>query len=158
MKGHDVGERNLLVSGEYQKVEIGNGTFYVGDCIDVMRDLPDGSVDMVLTDIPYNEVNRKSSGLRNLNKGVADSADFDMVLLADEVSRLTIGSFYGFCGFKQSSDLASLIELGGMSIRVGAWNKTNPSPMNGTRTWLSALELCVYGRKPKATFNGELYT
>ena len=41
------------MSGECQKVEIGNGIFYIGDCFDVMRDLPDGSVDMVLCDLPY---------------------------------------------------------------------------------------------------------
>lgn len=47
------------MSGEYQKVEIGNGTFYIGDCFDVMRDLPDGSVDMVLCDLPYGTTRNK---------------------------------------------------------------------------------------------------
>jgi DNA modification methylase len=28
-------------------------TIYCGDCLDVMKDIPDGSVDMVLTDPPY---------------------------------------------------------------------------------------------------------
>jgi site-specific DNA-methyltransferase (adenine-specific) len=37
----------------YEKHEIGNGTFYVGDCFDVMRDLPDDRADMVLCDLPY---------------------------------------------------------------------------------------------------------
>lgn len=32
---------------------IGNGEFYHGDCLDVMRGLPDASVDMVLCDLPY---------------------------------------------------------------------------------------------------------
>lgn len=30
---------------------------YRGDCLDVMKDIPDGSVDMVLTDPPYGTVN-----------------------------------------------------------------------------------------------------
>lgn len=34
-------------------MQIGNGTFYHGDCLEVMRDLPDASVDMVLCDLPY---------------------------------------------------------------------------------------------------------
>lgn len=34
-------------------VQIGNGTWYTGDCFDVMRTLPDGCVDMVLCDLPY---------------------------------------------------------------------------------------------------------
>lgn len=59
MSDHADGERDVLVSGEYQKVEIGNGTFYIGDCFDVMRDLPDGSVDMVLCDLPYGTTQNK---------------------------------------------------------------------------------------------------
>lgn len=45
-----------MSGGEYQKVAIGNGTFYIGDCFDVMRDLPDGSVDMVVTSPPYDDM------------------------------------------------------------------------------------------------------
>lgn len=42
---------------------------YNGDCLEIMKDIPDKSVDMVLTDIPYGEVNRaKESGLRKLKK------------------------------------------------------------------------------------------
>ena len=26
---------------------------YLGDCLDLMSNIPDGSVDMVLTDLPY---------------------------------------------------------------------------------------------------------
>lgn len=132
---------------------IGNGIFGVGDCFDLMAKLPDASVDMVLTDVPYNEVNRKSGGLRNLDKGVADSAVFDINDLTAEFARLVKGSVYIFCGFKQISDLATSLENAGFSIRVGAWEKTNPSPMNGQRMWLSGLEFCVYGRKANAPFN-----
>ena len=34
-------------------MQIGNGQFFLGDCLDVMRGLPDGSVDMILCDLPY---------------------------------------------------------------------------------------------------------
>jgi len=34
-------------------MQIGNGQFLHGDCLELMRDLPDGSVDMVLCDLPY---------------------------------------------------------------------------------------------------------
>ena len=34
-------------------MEIGNGIFLQGDCLELMRDLPEGSVDMVLCDLPY---------------------------------------------------------------------------------------------------------
>lgn len=42
---------------------------YQGDCLELMKDMPDESVDMTLTDIPYGEVNRESNGLRSLSKG-----------------------------------------------------------------------------------------
>lgn len=34
-------------------MQIGNGTFLNGDCLELMAGLPDGSVDMVLCDLPY---------------------------------------------------------------------------------------------------------
>lgn len=40
-----------------------------------------------------------------------------------------------------------------MSTRLCIWEKTNPSPMNGDKIWLSGIECCVFGRFPNATFN-----
>ena len=40
-------------------MQIGNGQFFLGDCLDVMRDLPDGSVDMILCDLPYGTTQNK---------------------------------------------------------------------------------------------------
>lgn len=34
-------------------MEIRNGIFWLGDCLELMRDVPSGSVDMVLCDLPY---------------------------------------------------------------------------------------------------------
>ena len=35
------------------QMQIGNGEFWLGDCLELMRDIPDGSVDMILCDLPY---------------------------------------------------------------------------------------------------------
>lgn len=43
-----------------------------------MKDIPDKTIDICVTDIPYGEVNRKSNGLRNLNKDKADTITFDL--------------------------------------------------------------------------------
>lgn len=40
-----------------------------GDCLERMSEIEDHSVDLILSDIPYGEVNRKSGNLRNLNNG-----------------------------------------------------------------------------------------
>lgn len=34
-------------------MKIGNGQFWLGDCLELMADIPDGSVDMILCDLPY---------------------------------------------------------------------------------------------------------
>ena len=34
-------------------MQIGNGEFLKGDCLELMKNIPDGSVDMILCDLPY---------------------------------------------------------------------------------------------------------
>lgn len=129
------------------------GKVIQGDCIDVMRRLPDKCVDLILTDIPYGEVNRESNGLRVLDKGDADSVNFNLILLAVELGRVCSGSIYVFCGTEQVSELRRGFVNLGMSTRLIIWEKTNPSPMNGEHIWLSGLECCVYGKFSGAAFN-----
>ena len=125
-----------------------------GDCLEKMAEIPAGAVDLVLTDIPYGEVNRESGGLRSLDKGVADTFDnANLDLLVREFVRIATNSVYVFCGTQQISGLASGFAVAGLTVRVGAWNKTNPSPMNGSRLWVSGLEFCVYARKANAVHN-----
>lgn len=126
---------------------------HLGDCLDIMASIPAGSVDMVLTDLPYGEVSQKSSGLRKLDRGDADTCTIDLAQFVAEANRLCTGSFYLFCGTEQISELTRLFRDHGLTTRLCAWEKTNPSPMNGTRLWLSGLEFCVFARKPNAVFN-----
>jgi site-specific DNA-methyltransferase (adenine-specific) len=124
-----------------------------GDCLDLMQTLPDNSIDVVISDIPYGEVSQKSSGLRKLDRGKANSCDIDLVEMVDQSVRVCRGSLYIFCGTEQISSITSAFKAHKLTTRVGAWEKSNPSPMNGTRLWLSGMEFCVFARKPKATFN-----
>ena len=34
-------------------LKIGNGVLYNGDCLEVMKEIPDKSVDLILCDLPY---------------------------------------------------------------------------------------------------------
>jgi len=36
-----------------QFMDIKNGRFYLGDCLEVMKEIPDGVIDMILCDLPY---------------------------------------------------------------------------------------------------------
>lgn len=125
---------------------------YNQDCMMVMQEMNNDSVDLTLTDIPYGGVNRKSNGLRNLDKKDADIFNLSMPLLIKEIVRVTKGSGYIFCGWEQMSEIVSIIRELGISNRIIVWEKTNPSPMNGQSIWLSGIELAVYFKKKNATY------
>ena len=133
--------------------ETENGILYKGDALEIMNTFPKESIDLVLTDIPYGEVNRKSNGLRNLNKRDADELNFELSMFLSFMNLLVKGSVYVWCGTEQISEIRRFLVTSGFSTRVGVWEKTNPSPMNGQYIWLSGIELCVYGKKKGATFN-----
>ena len=124
-----------------------------GDCLEKMKDIPAGSVDMVLTDIPYGEVNRKSAGLRNFDKGAADVETFHVFDALEQVVRIGSSSNYIFCGTEQVSDIRAYFVEQKYSTRLIIWEKTNPAPTNGQHLWLSSVECCVFARKKGATFN-----
>jgi len=127
---------------------IGNAVLYLGDCREILPTLP--KVDAVITDIPYGEVNRASSGLRNLDKGAADEETCE---LSEVLQVVALGqSVYVWCGTEQVSELRAGLVAAGYSTRLGVWEKSNPSPMNGQHLWLSALECCVYGKRAGAHF------
>lgn len=126
---------------------------YNEDCLKGMRNIPDKSIDLTLTDIPYDGVNRESNGLRNLDKGDADIATFNLRELTQLICDKTKGSVYMFCGWEQLSEIVTIMKENEMSTRIVVWEKTNPSPMNGTNIWLSGVELCVFGKFGGGTFN-----
>ena len=94
------------------------------DCLEVMKELPDKSVDLVLTDIPYDGVNRKSQGLRNLDKGLADVMTISIKTLMSELIRIVKGSGYIFCGWGQISEIVNILKENGISTRLCCWKKT----------------------------------
>ena len=127
------------------------------DCMEYMPKIPEGGVNLVLTDIPYNAVNRDSNGLRNLDKGKADVMTFDLKNFLDEVYRIAASTIIIFCGKEQLSSIyAYFADKQGQhkgTVRQIAWNKTNASPMNGQSIYLSGIENAVWFKKRGGTFN-----
>lgn len=130
---------------------------YNDDCISFMNTLSENVFDLTLTDIPYNGVNRKSNGLRNLDKSFADILTFDLNTFLNEVYRVTKGTIIIFCGYNQLSEIYDFFKeksrenLG--TVRQLVWEKTNPSPMNGQYIYLSGIENAIWFKKRGAVFN-----
>ena len=128
---------------------------YNGNSIEYMKNMvSDGlKVNTLLTDIPYDEVNRASAGLRTLDFGVADKKTFELSEFLELVDKVVTDNFIIFCGKGQISEIYKFFESKEYTTRLLVWEKTNPSVMNGQYVYLSGIETAVWARKPKGTFN-----
>lgn len=121
-----------------------------GDCLELMKDQPKAR--LLLTDIPYEEVNRKDNGLRNLNKDKADEKTFELSEFLPEIYEKA-DIFIIFCGNEQYSTIykffAEKQKQKKGTVRQLIWAKSNPSPMNGEYIYLSGTENAVWFKKSK---------
>ncbi len=133
-----------------------------GDCLAVMRGMDADSVDTVITDPPYADINHidrlhkraKYAGgqLRTFHKGTADLVMFDWREMLVGVDRVVRQWVYMFANNKTGL-VRSFLDERGYLTRLGVWEKSNPSPMQAQYTWLSSLEPCAIGRKSGGAFN-----
>lgn len=136
------------------KLEINKA--YNIDCMTGMAYMREQNIiaDMLLTDIPYGVVTRRGNGLRNLDKSFADVITFDLKSYLEAVDKVISGVFIIFCGTEQISVIREFFANKGYTTRLMIWEKTNPSPMNGDKVYLSGVECAVYAKKRgKGVFN-----
>ena len=128
-----------------------------GDCMKLMNNIPNESIDLVLTDIPYDEVNRKDNGLRKLDKENADILTFDLINFLEQLYDKAKSTIIIFCGKEQVSIIHSFFnnkqKKGKGTVRQLIWEKSNPSPMNGQHIYLSGVENAIWFKKRGGTFN-----
>lgn len=133
------------------------GMLFNKNCMELLPLVGGGTIDFTLTDIPYNEVNRNSNGLRKLDKGNADILTFDLQKFLDELYRITKGTIIIFCGMEQFSPIYDYFNQYAKkhkgTVRQLIWKKTNPSPMNGDYIYLSGTENAVWFKKKGGVFN-----
>lgn len=128
------------------------------DCMEYMKKLSPKSIDFVLTDIPYDEVQRSTNGLTKIQNldtlGDADKLKFDLDKFLDEVYRITKNSLCIFCGREQFSSIYTYFANKQGTVRPIVYEKTNPVPSNGQYVYLSGVEFAVWFKKKGAkTFN-----
>jgi len=132
-----------------------------GDCLSVMKKLPDKCVDLILTDPPYilDDSKPGSCGVMNLNKFTRDDYSsltngFDVPNLFWEFHRvLKKFNLFCFCSNKQISRIMQWGENLGYFTTLLVWHKYNSAPFaNGV--WRQDLEFCVHIREKGAYFEG----
>lgn len=133
-------------------------SIYCCDCMEFMKDIPSKTIPFILTDIPYNEVERKTNGLSQMKSldtlGPADKATFNTLKFCEEIYRICNNSLVVFCGREQFSEVFNFFANKSGTTRPIVWEKTNPVPSNGQYVYLSGVEFAVWFKKKGAkTFN-----
>lgn len=126
-----------------------------GDCLERMSSISDGSVDLVLTDPPYNiarENNFHTMGRAGIDFGEWDKGA-DLFSYIDEVYRILNknGSFIVFNDWKNLGDIVKYAEnLGFVTKDMLRLEKTNPMPRNRDRRYITDYECAIWFTMPKA--------
>ena len=133
---------------------------HLGDCLEVMKQIPDKSVDLVLTDPPYNiarENNFSTMGRAGIDFGEWDKG-FDLFSYIDQVSRTLKkdGSFVVFNAWRNLGAIADYAEKQGFETKdMIRLEKSNPMPRNRDRRYITDYECAIWFVKKGAkwTFN-----
>ena len=131
-----------------------------GNCLEVMKSIPDGSVDLILTDPPYN-IARKNNfhtmGRAGIDFGEWDKG-FDLYSYINEIPRILKkdASVIIFNDWKNIGEIARHCESVGLVIKdMIRWEKANPMPRNRDRRYVTDYEVAVWctNKHAKWTFN-----
>lgn len=124
-----------------------------GDAFELIRTVPDGSVDLILTDPPYNIGSYSTGNIqfggrrKDMNNDIADW-DQDVVdptALVEDFMRILkpTGNLFIFTGSNLFGKWHTLLDPVFDTFQYMAWHKTNPTPSVRKSSFLNSLELIV---------------
>lgn len=133
------------------------------DCMDILNQLPDKSIDLVLTDPPYildmKGGRGKAFGDRKLikDKHIDFIAhDFDFLTIFNEFLRILKQiNIVIFCSNAQVSRTMSFFENKGYKVQLLVWDKPNPIPLCNMKL-VNNLEFIVWVKEDGSYFNNSL--
>ena len=102
-----------------------------GDCLELMKDIPDKSIDIAFTSPPYNR--KRNDKYKNYNDVIEDYYGF-LCNFTDEIIRITKG--YVFVNLQKNyynkKDVFKYIgKYAQKIVEIIIWEKTNPMPASG---------------------------
>ena len=131
-----------------------------GDCLEVLRDLPDNSVDLVVTDPPYNLKHINYGGtvntVKKLNESLKDLErdnlikGYDIITVCTELIRvMKEPNIYIWCNKAQIPDYFHFfVDKHKCKFDILFWHKTNALPTYSNK-YLTDCEYLLYFRKGK---------
>jgi len=131
---------------------------HLGDSYELIKQIPDKSVDLIYTDIPYLiQSGGKGGGafgdrvhrlIRGDMKNIIEGIDYKIF---DEFKRVMKKiNLFIWCNKQQIKDIINI--FGDYSLEILVWGKENPTPFTNN-VWLSDLEYCLYFRESGVKLN-----
>lgn len=139
-------------------IELNN--IYNMDFLEGLKLMEDESVDLILTDIPYNiskdnnfKTMKDRKGRTGIDFGEWDKGFDESTLIHLERVLKKGGSLFTFHAFDQYEKLRDVLKLEPKDKII--WQKSNPMPRNRDRRWISDIEIASWFVKKgeKWTFN-----
>lgn len=144
-----------------------------GDCYELIKDIPDKTIDLVYIDIPYlsKSMNSKNGNIKVKFNKSSDYRNETRTKTFIEISKLMVGIDYSifdelcrvlkninifiWCSKEQLLDIMKyFIENKKCLFELLCWCKTNPAPFTNN-TWLTDIEYCLYFRNNKVKLNNK---
>lgn len=156
-----------------EPIIVDGATIYNGDCISVMKQLQDNSVDLILTDPPYNLglfMHKRGTNLKRMRENHFaysgwDDLDFDtwkeeMKKFISECHRVLKkkGALIMFMSIIKVETIINLAQEHKFYYKtVGTWHKKNPMPRNMNLHFINSTENWLYfiNEGTTGTFNNE---
>jgi len=141
----------------------------LGDCLDRMKEIESGSVDMILTDPPYELSKSKGGGMMGKDgrkfmqevkaQGMIDGIDTELFLnaclsLFDHKQKFCAVIT---CSTKQIIEYITWAESNGFQYGLGVWHKSNPAPLCNYK-YLNDVEHWIYIKGNKSKILGNYHS
>lgn len=134
-----------------------NFDLYNDDCLNVLKTIPSNSVDLIVTDPPYQLDNTKTTLRSTLGRNVQNVNNeleaaklcqgFDKTILSEMVRVLKKINCYIWCNHKQiPMYLDYFVKQQCCAFDILVWGKTNPPPLFNNK-YLTDKEYCLYFRR-----------
>ena len=133
----------------------------LGDCYEVIKSIPDKSIDCIYTDIPY-LYNCGGGGNSPLAKRIRTVTDeylkdikdgINFEIFDDMIRVMKKINIFIWCSKLQILDIIKyFVEQKGCVFEILIWCKTNPTPATNN-VWLPDVEYCLYFREKGVRLN-----
>ena len=134
-----------------------------GDCLEVMKEIPAGSIDLIEADPPYNFDSRAGGGFiaktkKQYLKNIKESFGHDFQpenYLEASIKPMKIYNAYWWCSKNLVHRYINWAIEHRFTFNILTWHKMNPVPL-WQHNYLPDTEYCIFIREKGAYFNSSL--